>query len=113
MWSSLLARGLSQFDALVIQTRNFMFAKHRRNLFSELEADLVEALVLKVPALSFPQITLNWFSNNADPDEAAERALRKLADSGYLLSAAVLCHPPIALEAPAYRWHPHENPPDY
>lgn len=74
---------------------------------------LIDALTLRIRALSVDQIARTWFSNSQDPRRSALRRIATLARLGAVEQYKAHARPELALTNPIATWIPNAPVPDF
>jgi hypothetical protein len=77
------------------------------------EREIVSALAAKIRMLSFDQIRREWWPESASSERNARRRLSELVEAGLLVRQRVAARPLLPLDAPAFRWKPGADAPEY
>ncbi len=69
------------------------------------DAEILDALTLRVRVLSIPQIARTWWPDAAEPERAARTRLKALETEGLVHRFSLLAHPEIELTQPVFAWN--------
>jgi hypothetical protein len=75
------------------------------------EAEILDALTLRVRVLSIDQLARTWWSGSPHQTAHARRAVRALERDGLVRRSMLVAHPELLLTKPVISWSPGDMPP--